>query len=141
MFSRSLKLFSQGNFGNLNNNKKFLTLYTKTHEWFDTETYHCGITKFASKNLGELIYIHFDEANIGDIEKGNDVFTVESVKSISFIHSPVSGALLRVNESVELRDVENNPEKTWLFVVHPVDDNFGLLTKEKYDEHCENEVV
>lgn len=81
--------------------------YTKDHEWIDAaeETATVGITFFAQKELGDVVFVELPE--IGKKVKAGDEFgTIESVKAISEIYSPASGEVVEVNES--LRD---EPEK------------------------------
>lgn len=73
--------------------------YTKEHEWVNVEgdTGTIGITDHAQKELGDIVYV--DLPKIGAIaEKGKTIGSVESVKAVSDIYSPVSGEVVAVNE-------------------------------------------
>ena len=72
--------------------------YTREHEWVrvDGSTATVGITRFAVEQLGDITMV--DLPKEGETVKKNDVLgTVESVKAVSDIYSPVSGKVAKVN--------------------------------------------
>ena len=72
--------------------------YTKDHEWLKVEGEEAviGITDFAQKQLGDIIYV--DLPPVGkSLEAHQAVSSVESVKSVSDVYSPVSGEVVTVN--------------------------------------------
>ena len=80
--------------------------YTKDHEWIRLEgnTATIGITEFAQKELGDIVYVEVE--TIGKGLKANDVFgTVEAVKTVSDLFLPVSGTVTEVNPNLN-----SNPE-------------------------------
>jgi glycine cleavage system H protein len=81
--------------------------YTKEHEWVRAEgdTGTVGITHHAQKELGDIVYV--DMPKVGArIEQGKSLGSVESVKAVSDIYSPVSGEVTEVNETLA-----QSPEK------------------------------
>src|SRR6266567_9533888 len=75
--------------------------YTKEHEWVLAEggTGTVGITDHAQQELGDIVYV--DLPKVGTrIEAGKSLGSVESVKAVSDIYSPVSGEVTEVNESL-----------------------------------------
>jgi len=81
--------------------------YTKEHEWVNVEgaTGTVGITDHAQKELGDIVYV--DLPKVGAvIEKGKTLGSVESVKAVSDVYSPVSGEVVAVNELLT-----SSPEK------------------------------
>lgn len=73
--------------------------YTKEHEWVKIEggTGTVGITDHAQKELGDIVYV--DLPQIGaTAEKGKAIGSVESVKAVSDIYSPLSGEVTAVND-------------------------------------------
>ncbi len=81
--------------------------YTKDHEWvkIDGEEIIVGITDFAQKELGDIVYVEIETE--GEEVAQNEVFgTVEAVKTVSDLFMPLSGTVLEVNA-----DLEDNPEK------------------------------
>src|SRR5215469_11852834 len=73
--------------------------YTKEHEWVNVEgdTGTIGITDHAQKELGDIVYVDLPKAG-SMTEKGKTIGSVESVKAVSDIFSPVSGEVVAVNE-------------------------------------------
>lgn len=73
--------------------------YTKEHEWVlvEGDTGTVGITFHAQKELGDIVYV--DLPKVGSTaERGKTIGSVESVKAVSDIFSPVSGEVVAVNE-------------------------------------------
>lgn len=73
--------------------------YTKTHEWVlvqgDTAT--MGITDFAVEHLGDLVFVELPR--VGDeVQAGDSVCEVESVKAVGEVYAPVAGEVIEVNE-------------------------------------------
>jgi glycine cleavage system H protein len=76
--------------------------YTKTHEWVKVEagTALVGITDFAQGELSDIVFVEL--ANTGKTLKQGDPFgTVEAVKAVSDVYSPVSGEVIAANEEVK----------------------------------------
>jgi len=80
--------------------------YTKDHEWIkvDGDTIIIGITEFAQKELGDIVYIDVDTLDESlDIE---EVFgSIEAVKTVSDLFMPIGGEVIEFNE-----DLEDAPE-------------------------------
>ncbi len=75
--------------------------YTKEHEWVKAEgdIGVVGITDHAQEELGDIVYV--DLPKIGTkLEQGKPLGSVESVKAVSDIYSPVSGEVIEINESL-----------------------------------------
>jgi glycine cleavage system H protein len=75
--------------------------YTETHEWVsvDGNVATIGITDFAQAQLGDVVFLELPR--VGKLLEAGDSFgTVESVKAASDLYSPVAGAVLEVNESL-----------------------------------------
>jgi glycine cleavage system H protein len=76
-------------------------LYTKDHEWVsvDGEIGTIGISKYAEQSLGDIVYV--DAPKVGtSIEAGKTLGSVESVKAVSDIYSPVTGEVMEVNAAL-----------------------------------------
>jgi glycine cleavage system H protein len=118
--------------------------YTKEHEWIDVSggVGTVGITDYAQNSLGDIVYV--DLPKVGDPVEANKVFgSVESVKAVSDLFSPVSGTVTAVNE-----DLVNAPERinaeantTWIMKVELSDPKQvdGLLTAEQYEAFISEE--
>jgi glycine cleavage system H protein len=76
--------------------------YTKEHEWIsvDGDTATVGITDFAQRELGDIVYVEVDTE--GEELDQDEVFgTVEAVKTVSDLFMPISGEVLEFNEALE----------------------------------------
>ncbi|KAA9325523.1 glycine cleavage system protein GcvH [Hymenobacter busanensis] len=75
--------------------------YTKEHEWVRVEgdVAYVGITDFAQKELGDIVYVDIDSAD-KDVAKDEVFGTVEAVKTVSDLFSPLSGTVLEVNSKL-----------------------------------------
>lgn len=77
-------------------------LYTKDHEWVKVEgnVAVVGITAFAAEHLGDIVYVELpDEGD--DLEKGDRLAAIESVKAASDVYSPVAGSVVEINEDLD----------------------------------------
>ena len=92
--------------------------YTKEHEWVnaDGDTGTIGITDHAQHELGDIVFV--DLPKIGTVlKKGDTIGSIESVKAVSDIYSPVSGEVIEVNELLTQspQAVNEDPHATaWL---------------------------
>jgi len=109
-------------------------LFAKSHEWFDTKENTIGISEYAAKELGDVVYAELPE--VGDkVSAGASFMTIESVKAVSDVYSPVSGEIVEVNEELlsapEL--INEKPYEAWLVKVE-VTSVPQLLSEEAYKE-------
>lgn len=81
-------------------------LYTKEHEWIriEGEDGVVGITDHAQKELGDIVYVETPETG-AEVKTGDEVGTIESVKAVSPLYSPLTGEVLAVNG-----DLDDAPE-------------------------------
>ena len=116
------------------------TFYTEDHDWIaiiEDNKVRIGITEYAQDQLGDIVYVELPEVG-DDLEAGDELGTVESVKSVSEIISPLTGTITAVNEALEDEPELVNDDATgegW-FVELETDgdvDTTGLLSKEEYD--------
>ncbi|SIR37018.1 glycine cleavage system protein GcvH [Pontibacter lucknowensis] len=114
--------------------------YTKDHEWvrIEGDVAYVGITDFAQSELGDIVYVDIDTVD-KDINQ-NDVFgTVEAVKTVSDLFSPLSGTVLEFNEKLDGSPelVNSDPYGDGWIIKMSIDDASeveGLLTVEGYRE-------
>jgi glycine cleavage system H protein len=95
--------------------------YTKEHEWVRTDgsAARVGITEYAQKQLGDVVYLELPE--VGRVLQKGDVFgTIESVKAVSELYSPVSGEVTEVNSALVERPerVNTDPHGAWMIAVN-----------------------
>src|SRR5580700_7120593 len=94
--------------------------YTKEHEWISVDggIGTIGITDYAQNSLGDIVYV--DAPKVGEEVKANATFgSVESVKAVSDLYSPVSGTVTEANESLKTEPDKINaaPHDTWIIKV------------------------
>lgn len=75
--------------------------YTKEHEWVrvDGNDAVVGITDHAQNELGDIVYIDLPKVGVA-LKQGDTLGSVESVKAVSDVYSPVSGEVTEVNQSL-----------------------------------------
>jgi glycine cleavage system H protein len=117
--------------------------YSEQHEWISMEedVGTVGITDYAQSELGDIVFVELPE--VGDVlEKGQTFGTVEAVKTVEDLYSPVSGEVVEVNDTLEenAEQVNGDPYGDgWMIKVRlgrqgELDD---LLTPEGYRELIE----
>jgi glycine cleavage system H protein len=99
--------------------------YTKEHEWVRVEgaTVVVGITAYAQAHLGDVVFVDLPEVG-GAVKAGGSLMTVESVKAVSDVYAPVSGKIVRVNETLEDQPEALNEDpygRGWLVVLQLTD--------------------
>lgn len=75
-----------------------MTRYSKDHMWIrnEGEAYHVGLTEYARKELGEIVYLEPPKPG-AHVQQDETVCTIDSLKSTSDIYAPVSGSVIEVN--------------------------------------------
>jgi glycine cleavage system H protein len=96
--------------------------YTKDHEWAKVEggNVMIGVTAFAVEQLGDITLINVDVKPGDVVVAGKTLGTIESVKTLSDIFSPVSGKVVKVNAELETRPELVNEDcygKGWIVVI------------------------
>ncbi len=76
--------------------------YTQTHEWvkIDGDTAIIGITDYAQQEMGDIVYVELPDVD-DEAVKGESFGSVEAVKAVEDINSPLSGTISEVNEALE----------------------------------------
>jgi glycine cleavage system H protein len=94
--------------------------YTKDHEWIELEGDHgkVGITDYAQQQLGDVVYVDLPEVG-AKLKQGQSFGTIESVKAVSELYSPVSGEVAEVNAALKDKPEMTNkdPHATWMVVL------------------------
>ena len=94
--------------------------YTKDHEWIDLsgDRARVGITDYAQQQLGDVVYIELPEVG-AKLKQGQSFGTIESVKAVSDLYSPVSGEVVEVNTALKDKPetVNKDPHGSWMIVV------------------------
>lgn len=94
--------------------------YTKDHEWIELagETGRVGITDYAQQQLGDVVYMELPEIG-AKLKQGQSFGTIESVKAVSELYSPVTGEVLQVNTALKDKPeaVNKDPHGSWMIVL------------------------
>ena len=113
--------------------------YTEDHEWVKLvgDTLIVGITDFAQSELGDIIFVEFPDLNT-EVKPKDSIGTLEAVKTVADIYSPVSGEIIDLNS-----ELEDNPElinedpynKGWILKIkiNNEDEYNSLLTNIDYE--------
>jgi glycine cleavage system H protein len=119
--------------------------YDKEHEWVRVEgdAVYVGISDFAQDQLGEVVYVDLPAAG-DDLVAGETFGEIESVKSVSELYAPVTGAVIEVNS-----DLDKSPETInsdpygagWMIKIALADPSQldGLLSAEEYESFVASE--
>jgi glycine cleavage system H protein len=94
--------------------------YTKDHEWvvLTGDTGKVGITDYAQQQLGDVVYVELPEVG-AKVKQGQSFGTIESVKAVSELYSPVTGEIVEVNSALKDKpeSVNANPHDAWMVVI------------------------
>jgi glycine cleavage system H protein len=114
--------------------------YTKNDEWIkvDGDTGTIGVTDYAQDQLSDIVFVEIVVSEGDEIDKGDSIATLESVKAASDVYSPVSGKVVAVNEA--LSDTPENINKdpygeAWMVKIELTSsaDLDDLLSAESYE--------
>jgi glycine cleavage system H protein len=96
--------------------------YTKDHEWLRLEGGEAavGITDFAQDQLGDVVFVELPDVG-RRVKQGEAFGTVESVKAVSELFSPITGEVTAVNTALATHpeQVNREPHQTWMIRLRP----------------------
>jgi glycine cleavage system H protein len=113
--------------------------YTKDHEWIDLagDRGRVGITDYAQQALGDVVYLDLPEVG-AKLKQGQSFGTIESVKAVSELYSPVSGEVVEVNSALKDKPetVNKDPHASWMVVIKLANpgEAVALLDAAQYQE-------
>jgi glycine cleavage system H protein len=114
--------------------------YTEEHEWIrvDGDIATIGITEFAQGELGDVVFVEMPAVG-KSYKKGEVVASIEAVKTVAEVYSPVSGTIKELNEALNDTPETINTDafgEGWMFKIQITDagELDDLLTPEKYQE-------
>jgi glycine cleavage system H protein len=117
--------------------------YTRSHEWVRTEddTATIGITDHAQDELGDVVFVELPEQGV-TFDAGDSFGTVESVKAVSDLYTPIGGEVVEINETLN-----DSPEKInedpygegWIVKLRVSDEGSELLSASDYEQFVEEE--
>ena len=117
--------------------------YSKEHEWAfvdNKELVKIGITEYAQKKLHEVVFVDVPKKN-SQVRKMEPIGTVESVKAVSEVFSPISGEVVKGNEELILKPELVNIDpygKGWIALIKPNNlkaDIKALMKAEEYTKY------
>ncbi|KAK5578599.1 hypothetical protein RB653_008271 [Dictyostelium firmibasis] len=126
--------------------RNYCTRYTTDHEWVNNigpKKYKLGITDFAQKQMGDIVYIELPK--IGDsFEKGGEMGTIESVKAVSEYYIPIDGKITSANDKItEEPEILNEDPYGEGWLVEFESDQSGdfseLMSKDQYDKYIKDQ--
>jgi glycine cleavage system H protein len=111
--------------------------YTTDHEWIRLggPAAQVGITDYAQKQLGDIVYLELPP--VGRTLKKGEVFgTIESVKAVSELYSPVDGDVTDVNSALVQHPeaVNTDPHGSWMIAMKVTGGQDGLIDATKYTD-------
>ncbi|MCI9172853.1 glycine cleavage system protein GcvH [uncultured Duncaniella sp.] len=118
--------------------------YAPSHEYVmvDGNVGYVGISDYAQKALGNIVYVDMPEQG-DDVTAGEEFGAVESVKAAEDLMSPVSGAVININEALidNPRLLNEDPMHNWIIEVELTNpaELEELMDEEAYAAHCEAE--
>ncbi|HEY6580576.1 MAG TPA: glycine cleavage system protein GcvH [Rubrobacter sp.] len=116
--------------------------YTKSHEWVrkENDTVTIGITDHAQEELGDVVFVELPHKG-ATIVAGDSFGTVESVKAVSDLYSPVGGEVVEVNSSLEdaPEKINDDPYGEGWIVKLRASEEADLLSPEEYEKVVEEE--
>ena len=113
--------------------------YTEDHEWLRAEGDEIvvGITKHASEQLGDVVFIEMPEEG-REVGAGDEIVVIESVKAASDITAPVAGVVTAVNTELAENpgNVNDDPLAAWFFKIKPAEEGVldGFMDEAAYNE-------
>ena len=116
--------------------------YTKSHEWvrIEGDTATIGITDHAQDELGDVVFVELPDEG-ATFDAGESFGTVESVKAVSDLYTPVGGEVVEVNSALEdaPENINEDPYGEGWIVKLRTTDGADLLSPEEYEKVVEEE--
>lgn len=117
---------------------KMTTYYTTTHLKLTVseDLYTVSFSDYAITKLGNIMFLNLPEEG-DEVQSGDAVGDVESIKTVTDIICPISGEVIEVNEEVadHPEKISLKPEEAWLFKVKAEEEPDDVMTEEEYLEH------
>jgi glycine cleavage system H protein len=116
--------------------------YFKTHEWIEESSngaYHIGISEYAARRLGDVVFIEQMEDQSSFIA-GDTLMILESVKAVGDVYAPFACEVIRVNEKI-VKTPEELTGEEWLLEIKPLDSPLELdsLNDSDYEAYVKKE--
>lgn len=119
-------------------------LYSRDHEWVRVEgdVAVLGITDFAQEELGEVVFVDLPEVGQA-CSPGDEIGTIESVKAVGVLYTPVAGEIIEVNDATadEPELLNDDPHNEgWLVKIRMsnASDLKSLMKADQYEEYIKS---
>lgn len=118
--------------------------YSKEHEWIkvDGNKVYLGVTDYAQHTLGEIVFVDLPEVG-ADLNSGDVVGVIESVKAASDIYTPLTGKVAEINEVLvdNPGKINDEPFESWIAVLELSDASQldELMDESEYEKFCKEE--
>ena len=119
--------------------------YAKSHEYVHLEgdVATIGITDYAQKELGDVVFVELPQVGT-QLDAADELGSIESVKAVSELFTPVSGEVIEINEALADNPALVNTDPWgdgWMVRIRVTDPTEvdELMTAEEYDEYIEKE--
>ena len=119
--------------------------YAKSHEYVHLEgdVATIGITDYAQKELGDVVFVELPQVG-SQLDAADELGSIESVKAVSELFTPVSGEVIEINEALADNPALVNTDPWgdgWMVRIRVSDatEVDELMTAEEYDEYIEKE--
>ena len=118
--------------------------YAKSHEWLllEGDAATVGITDYAQESLGDIVFVELPKVG-QEIAAGATFGSVESVKAVSDLYSPVGGVVTEINSALNdaPETLNASANTTWIIkvAVKSADEVGGLLTAAEYEKFVSEE--
>lgn len=113
--------------------------FTELHQWVEEiqpGVFKVGLSSFAIKELGEVVFIDFLKACGDSVKSGEPMAEVESLKSVNYFQAPFDAQIKEINSSLQ-NDVsavnKDSEDSGWLFVVNAAENAaLNLMDEQSY---------
>ncbi len=114
--------------------------FTKEHEWVyaEDDVAVIGISDYATGELGDIVYVELPEVDT-EVQQMDPIGTIEAVKTVAELFSPVSGTIIEINEEIieDPETVNKSPFEDGWFIKVKMDDPGELEVLFSYEEYQE----
>lgn len=119
-------------------------LYSREHEWIriEGEIGSIGITDYAQHHLGDIVFVELPDLDL-EVDQGDPLVVIESVKAVASIFSPAAGTVTAVNEELETSPelLNEDPYENWIARIEISDAGIrqDLMSAQDYAAFCQSQ--
>lgn len=119
-------------------------LYSREHEWIriEGEIGSIGITDYAQHHLGDIVFVELPDLDL-EVDQGDPLVVIESVKAVASIFSPAAGTVTAVNEELETSPelLNEDPYENWIarIEISAAGIRQDLMSAQDYAAFCQSQ--